>query len=383
MTSFRPQPHRRVFNGSRFLAIAWKEWIQIRRDGRSLMLAFALPAVLLWLFGTAITTDVTNIQMAVLDRDHTARSRELVATFGQSDYFTIRRVLGTAEEASDLIDRGVVRVALVIPERFAANLEAGREAPVELVLDGSDAKTATIARGYADAIVHSYSSDVMLGERRLGSPLTAETRVWFNETLDGRAMVVPGLIAVIMSIIAAMLTSLTVAREWERGTMEQLAATPVRRSELIFGKLLPYLGIAMVDVAIALACCVYLFEVPFRGSLALFAAASLVFLAGVLGLGIMLSASLKSQLLAVQASIFATYMPTLLLSGFFYSLSSMPTALQWISRVVPARYYVEITRGVFLRGVGLETIWPPLAGLAGFALVIIALSVRNFRKELV
>ena len=164
--------------------------------------------------------------------------------------------------------------------------------------------------------------------------------------------------------------------------MEQLAATPVGRAELVFGKLLPYLGIALIDVAIAVACCRWLFDVPFRGSPWVLALASLVFLAGVLGLGILLSAALKSQLLAVQASIFATYMPALLLSGFFYSLHNMPVVLQLVSRVVPARYFVAITRGVFLRGVGLETIWAPLLGLALFALAMVALAIRNFRKEL-
>jgi ABC-2 type transport system permease protein len=372
----------RKFSAGRMLAMASKEWIQIRRDGRSLGLAFALPAILLYLFGVAITTDVTNIRMAVLDRDGSARSRALVDAFAQSGYFTLRASLQRAEEAEPLIDRGTVRMVLVIPERFAVDLDAGRPAPVEVVLDGSDAKTATVARGYADAIARTFSNKVLIAERGVHPAIQAESRVWFNETLDGRAMVVPGLIAVIMSIISAMLTSLTVAREWERGTMEQLASTPVGRAEVVFGKLLPYLGIALVDVAIAVVCCIYFFEVPFRGSLAVFGLASFVFLSGVLGLGILLSSALKSQLLAIQASIFATYMPALLLSGFFYALSSMPTFLQLVSRLVPARYFVSITRGVFLRGIGLETIWPAVLGLALFAVAMVALSIRTFRKEL-
>ncbi|HWA58485.1 MAG TPA: ABC transporter permease [Gemmatimonadales bacterium] len=372
----------RTFSFPRMLAMAGKEWIQIRRDGRSLALAFALPAILLYLFGVAINTDVTNIRMAVLDRDHTARSRALVDAFGQSGYFDVRTTLTRADQAEAAIDRNDVRMVLVIPERFAADLDAGRPAPVEVILDGSDAKTATVARGYADAIARTFSGKVLLHDQAVGTPLVAETRVWFNETLDSKAMVTPGLIAVIMSIISAMLTSLTIAREWERGTMEQLASTPVGRAEVIFGKLLPYLGIALIDVAIALLCCIYLFEVPFRGSFLLYGLSSVVFLAGVLGLGILLSSALKSQLLAVQASIFATYMPALLLSGFFYSLSSMPRFLELVSRLVPARYFVSITRGLFLRGIGLEIIWPPLAGLAVFAFAMVALSIRNFRKEL-
>jgi len=368
---------------TRLLAIAKKETIQIRRDGRSLGLAFALPVLLLWIFGVAITTDIKDIHTAVLDRDNTAASRALVAAFGQSGYFSIRASLTRAEEAEGLIRRGTVRMALVIPERFGADLASGRAAPVEVVLDGSDAKTANVARGYADAIARSYSSRIRVTAHAAPPAVQADTRVWFNETLDGRAMVVPGLIAVIMSIISAMLTSLTIAREWERGTMEQLAATPVGRAEVIFGKLLPYLVIALIDVAIAVVCCVYLFDVPFRGSLAVFGLVSFVFLSGVLGLGILISSALKSQLLAIQGSIFATYMPALLLSGFFFSVSSMPAVLQLLSRLVPARYYVEITRGVFLRGIGLEVIWPPLIGLAVFAAATISLALKTFRKELV
>ena len=372
----------RRFNATRMLAIARKEWLQIRRDGRSLGLAFLLPAMLLYLFGVAITTDVEDIRLVVLDHDHSAESRALVDAFVQSGYFLLESRIDRLEQAEDKILRGDARIALVIPERFAADLKAGRPAPIELLLDGADASTATVARGYADAIARSFSDKVLLAGRHLTAPVTAETRVWFNETLDSTAKVVPGLIAVIMSIISAMLTSLTIAREWERGTMEQLAATPVGRAELVFGKLLPYLGIALIDVAMSLACCVYLFDVPFRGNLVLFAFASLVFLGGVLALGIFLSATLKAQLLAVQASIFATYMPALLLSGFFYSLQSMPVALQLISRAIPARYFVEITRGVFLRGIGLDVIWAPLLGLGIFATVMVTLTIRTFRKEL-
>jgi ABC-2 type transport system permease protein len=370
------------FSVGRMWAVARKECIQLRRDARSLGLAFLLPAVLLLTFGYAIRTDVENIDLAVLDRDHTPESRALAEAFARSGYFTTRRALARADEVEPLVDRGAVRVALVIPERFAADLAARRPAPVELVLDGSDAKTATIALGYAEAIARSFSSRVVLGEQRVTPAVRAETRVWYNESLDGSAMIVPGLIAVIMSIIAAMLTSLTIAREWERGTMEQLAATPVSRAEVIFGKLLPYLAIGTVDVAVALAGALYVFQVPFRGSLAVFALSSLVFLLGVLSLGVFLSTKLKSQLLATQAALFATWMPALILSGFMYAISNMPTVLQLVSQVVPARYFVSIMRAVFLRGVGLDVLWAPLLGLSLYAAAVIALSVRTFKKEL-
>jgi ABC-2 type transport system permease protein len=206
--------------------------------------------------------------------------------------------------------------------------------------------------------------------------------VWYNETLDSAAMIVPGLIAVIMSIISAMLTSLTVSREWERGTMEQLAATPVSRAEVILGKLVPYLVIGLIDVAIAVIVGVFVFDVPFRGSLLTFTLGTTMFLIGVLGLGTLLSTGLKSQLLASQAAIFATYLPALLFSGFMYTISNMPVALQWISRIVPARYYVSFTRGVFLKGNGLDVLWPAILGLTFYATWTVVLSIRNFKKEL-
>jgi ABC-2 type transport system permease protein len=363
-------------------AIAKKECLQLRRDARSLGLAFFLPAILLILFGYAITTDVENIDTAVLDRDHTPDSRAFTEAFARSGYFAVRRNLTRADEVESLINRGTVRVALIIPERFAADLAAHRLAPVEMVLDGSDAKTATVALGYAEAIARSYSGRVVLGQHQLPAAVRAEPRVWYNESMEDSAMIVPGLIAVIMSIIAAMLTSLTIAREWERGTMEQLAATPVSRLEVIFGKLLPYLAIGTIDVAVALAGALWVFHVPFRGSLALFALSSFVFLVGVLGLGIFLSSKLKTQILATQAALMATWMPALILSGFMYAISNMPKFLQIISQVIPAKYFVSIMRGVFLRGVGLDVLWIPLLGLSVYGAAVIALSVRTFKKEL-
>lgn len=372
----------RTFSASRLWAMARKEALQLRRDARSLALAFALPLLMLILFGYAITTDVTNIQAAVVDRDHTAESRRFVEAFARSGYFTFVESPATEGALDGLIDKGRVRVGLVIPERFAAELAAGRTAPVELRLDGSDAKTATVARGYADAIARTFSQQTVLQLQRATPPLTAQSRVWYNETLDSASMIVPGLIAVIMSIIAAMLTSLTVAREWERGTMEQLAATPVSRSEVVLGKLVPYLAIGILDVAVALVVAVSIFDVPFRGSLPLFALSSALFLVGVLGLGIFISSAFKSQLLATQAALFATYMPALLFSGFMYTISNMPVALQWVSRVVPARYFVSISRGLFLKGVGTEVLWPALLGLTLYAGAMLTLGITKFKKEL-
>jgi drug efflux transport system permease protein len=372
----------KIFSIARLWAIARKEAIQLRRDARSLGLAFVLPVIMLILFGYAITTDVEHITTAIVDRDHTPESRALTSAFSESNYFMVKATPQTDVGVEELIDLAKVRVVIVIPERFSADLKSGRAAPVELLLDGSDAKTANVARGYADAIARTYSQNATIMPRRGPAPVVAEGRVWYNETLDSASMIVPGLIAVIMSIISAMLTSLTVSREWERGTMEQLAATPVSRTEVILGKLVPYLVIGLIDVAIAVLLGIFVFDVPFRGNLLTFTLGTVVFLIGVLGLGTLLSTGLKSQLLASQAAIFATYLPALLFSGFMYTISNMPTALQWISRIVPARYYVSFTRGVFLKGNGLDVLWPAIFGLAIYACITIAMSVKNFKKEL-
>ncbi|MHB8839936.1 MAG: ABC transporter permease, partial [Gemmatimonadaceae bacterium] len=250
----------------RLLAIARKEALQLRRDTRSLMMAFLMPAALIVFFGYIISFDVKDIKLAVLDQDHSPRSRELVESFVAAGRFRVTERLASAGDIAPLLDRGAVRLVLVIPPGFARRLSAGTRSPVQAIVDGADANTAGIAMNYATAIVSAYSSAIVLKATRIAPPVSPETRVWYNETLESPPMIVPGLIAVIMMMIAAMLTALTVAREWERGTMEQLAATPVHRAEVILGKLLPYLGIGLVDVLAAILIGMYVFAVPFRGN---------------------------------------------------------------------------------------------------------------------
>ena len=361
----------------RLAAMARKEAIQLRRDPRSLALAFLLPVLMLFLFGYAITLDVKDIRLAVLDRSRSAESRELVDAFVRSGYFTVAGRPAGPGEAEEEIRRNRATAILHIGPEFAADLSAGRPAAVQLLLDGSDANTASIALNYAGAIVAEQGTPA--GAR---PALEVRSRVWYNEALESRTTIVPGLIAVIMSIIAAMLTSLTIAREWERGTMEQLASTPVSRIEVILGKLLPYLAIGLIDVAITCVAAVFLFDVPMRGSLTLLFFTSALFLLGALGFGIFLSALLRSQLLASQASLMSTYLPALLLSGFIFAIANMPHVLKVVSLIVPARYFVAITRGVFLKGVGLEVLWPDVAGLAVYSALGIGLAIRVFRKEI-
>ena len=364
-------------------AMARKEWIQLRRDPRSMILAFLLPIFLLLFFGYAITWDVRDVPVAVLDRDGSPASRELVQAFVSSGYFTAEEYLASASEIDDRLSRGAVMGALTIPPGYAADLAAPARSPqVQLLLDGSDANTATIALNYADAIVARHGIRILSAGRDAPPPIALETRTWYNPDLASRHMIVPGLIAVIMSIIAAMLTALTIAREWERGTMELLASTPVGRLEVVLGKLLPYLAIGLIDVAATVACGMAIFGTPMNGSILLLGFFTTLFLTGALGLGIFISAAVKSQVLATQIAMVVTYLPALLLSGFMFDIASMPRALEGVTFVIPARYFVTVTRGIFLKGVGADILWPQAVLMTVYATVGIALATAVFRKEL-
>ena len=367
---------------TRLWAIARKEIIQLWRDPRSLAMGFVLPILLLILFGYAITFDVRHVATAVVDQDGSSDSRALIDAFRSSGYFDITVRPARASEIGALLDRAAVQIALVIPPRFGADLGAGRPAELQAIVDGSDANTATIILGYTQSTVQQFSQRAGVRGVRREPPMRAESRVWYNETLESRNMIVPGLVAVIMAIIAAMLTSLTIAREWERGTMEQLAATPVGRGEVVLGKLLPYLGIGFIDVVVATGLGILLYQVPFRGNAGLLFATSLFFLVGASAGGILISAVTRSQLLATQLAMLLTFLPSYLLSGFMFAVSVMPRPLQALSVIIPARYFLVVTRGIFLKGVGLDVLWLPSLLIVVFALASLAIAMRVFRKEL-
>ena len=362
--------------------MARKEALHIGRDKRSLAMAFAVPAAMVLLFGYVITFDINDIPTAVLDQSRTQESRDLVDAFRSSGYFTVTRSLASDAQIAPLLTRGTVRMVLVIPPDFARDVAAAEPAPVQCLVDGGDANTASIAINYAQAIVASYSVKAVLKGRTLPVPAQAESRVWYNEDLKSSNMIVPGLMATIMMILSALLTSLTIAREWERGTMEQLAATPVHRLEVIFGKLLPYLGIGFVDIILVAVVGGLVFAVPFRGSVVFLLVTAMLFLVGAQTLGMFISAAAKRQFLATQLAMLATMLPSLLLSGLIFDLASMPTALQLISLAVPARYFVVALRGIFLKGVGPQVLWVQALGMLLFAAAGLSLAVRAFRKEI-
>jgi ABC-2 type transport system permease protein len=371
----------------RLLAISRKEFIHIIRDPRSLGMGIVIPIVLLLLFGYALALDVDRVPIVVWDQDYSSASRDLVSRFEGSRYFSIVARAVDYRSIERSIDRRDSLAALVIPPGFGSNLARGRTATIQLIVDGSDANTAAIATGYADAIVTGHSQRIAIERAdargaRLSVPLELQPRVWYNEELESRNYIVPGLIAVIMMIIAALLTSLTIAREWETGTMEQLISTPVRGVELIVGKLVPYFAIGMLDVAIVVALGIFLFRVPFRGSLLLLVASSAIFLIGALSQGILISIITRGQLLASQAAMISTFLPAFLLSGFMYDIANMPRPLQVITHAISARYFITLLKGIFLKGIGLEFLLYHVLLLTLFGAVLFALANARFKKKL-
>lgn len=374
-------------NFRRLKAVTKKELLHIVRDARSLALALALPLNMLLLFGYALTLDVDRIPTYVYDQDKTPQSRELIDAFRGSRYFQIQAAIGDYRTAERGIDRNTILLSVVIPRDYGRHLLAGEQADVQILLDGSDSNTAAIALGYANGIVQTYAArlrseaQVKRGGQPLNVPVEPRIRVWYNSDLKSKNFIVPGLIAVTMMIIASMLSSLTIAREWENGTMEQLLSTPVRPRELVLGKLIAYFLLGMTDMIICLIVGVFIFQVPFRGNVWVLFLACCLFLFGALSWGIFVSASARTQLMAYQMGMLSSFLPAYMLSGFIYSIANMPKVIQLISYVVPARYFVNILNGVFLRGVGLRMLWLEFGMLAGYAGLVFWAASKKMRQK--
>jgi ABC-2 type transport system permease protein len=374
-------------NFRRTRAVARKEFLHIIRDARSLMLALLLPFMMLILFGYALSLDVDHIPTIVYDRNRTPESRDLIRQFTGSRYFQVIAVASNYTDIDRSIDRSRALLAIVIPETYSKDLLAGRNAEVQLVLDGSDSNTASIALGYADALVQAYSAQlrseaqVQKGGGKITIPAAARIRVWYNNDLVSRNYIVPGLIAVILMIIASLLTSLTIAREWESGTMEQLLSTPVRPTELVLGKLSAYFALGVIEMLICVVVGVFIFDVPLKGSILLLIFSSCLFLFGSLCWGILLSASTRSQLIAYQLGTLTSFLPAFLLSGFIYSIQTMPIAIQVVSYIVPARYFVTILKTIFLKGAGIDVLWAELTFLFLYAVIVFVFAARKLRQK--
>jgi ABC-2 type transport system permease protein len=373
---------------ARIAAMTRKEILQIRRDPRSLLIILVIPLVQLFIFGYAVNLDVKHVPLCIYDRDGTRISQDLLKHFQATDYFKIVRVLDNYSDIVRNIDHGVCTVAVVVPPQFAETLHSSGQASVQAILDASDSNSASIGMGYAQTIVQSYSSEIQIAWQRQGgrsagvADVTFEPRTWFNEDLQSMADLVPGVVALVMAVVGAFLTSLTIAREWERGTMEQLISTPVGKLEIQIGKLLPYFAIGITDTAICTGTAVWWFGVPFRGSWVVLFGCSMLFLIVVLSLGYFISVTAKSQLGACQMALLATFLPTYLLSGFIFPIDQMPVVVQWITAVLPARYYVSILRNVFLKGTEVRLLAGDISALAAIAVVLVVLATRSFQKRL-
>jgi ABC-2 type transport system permease protein len=373
----------------RMLAVSRKEFIHIIRDPRSLGMGIAIPMLMLILFGYALTLDVDKVPLAVWDQSRSSESREFLSRFNGSRYFSAEIHASSYKELEGAIDSGKVIIALVVPRDFSQSIAAGRQASVQAIVDGSDSNTASIAMSYADIVAQQYSSDAILdfSRRTTGRapqiPVNFKPRVWFNAEMESRNYIVPGLIAVIMMVIAALLTSLTFAREWERGTMEQLISTPVTGAELIFGKLAPYFTIGMFDVLLSVAAGIFIFKVPLYGAPILVIASAAIFLVGALSLGMIISIVAKGQLLASQLAMVLTFIPSYLLSGFMFSISNMPRTIRIVTYLIPARYFVALLKSVYLKGIGPRMLMLEGIFLIFFGIATVLFANLKFKKKLV
>jgi len=373
---------------TRLLAIARKEVVQILRDPRSLAIVIVMPAILVLLFGYGVNLDLKGLPVCVYDQEGSQQSQDLLKHFQSSRYFHVARVVKGYAELGRALDDGSAKMGIVIPWDFSQRLRAGRPVAVQAVVDGSDDNTANVLIGYSQAVVQQYSAGIQIdwlsrrGVAMQPSAISVETRTWYNEDLESSAFIIPGVLALVMSVIGAFLTSLTIAREWERGTMEQLISTPVTAMEIMLGKLAPYFVLGMIDTIISAAVAIYWFHVPFRGSYFTLLVASAMFLIVVLSLGFFISVLAKSQFAASQIALLVTFLPAFLLSGFLFSIEQMPVVLQWITRILPARYYVSVLKQIFLKGSPVSMLMADLIPLAAFTFVLAFVATRSFHKRL-
>jgi ABC-2 type transport system permease protein len=373
---------------TRMLAVAKKEVVQILRDSRSLFIVVIMPVTLMLLFGYGVNLDLKGMPVYVLDRDGSQQSQNLLKRFQASEYFKVVKVVDGYPAITRALDDGHAKMGIVIPWDFSQKLHSCAPVQVQALVDATDDNSANVLIGYAQGVVQGYSAQLQSnwlqqrGQSLQPAPVSVETRTWYNEDLESSAFIIPGVLALVMSVIGAFLTSLTIAREWERGSMEQLISTPVSAMEIMFGKLAPYFVLGMFDVIVCALIAIYWFHVPFRGSFVTLLVSSALFLIVVLSLGFYISVMAKSQFAACQIALLVTFLPAFLLSGFLFSIEQMPIVLQWITRIMPARYYVTVLKKIFLKGTPTAMLYAELIPLAVFAFVLALLATRSFHKRL-
>ncbi len=373
---------------TRLLAVARKEVIHILRDARSLIIVVVMPVTLMLLFGYGVSLDLKRLPVYVYDQDGSQQSQDLLKRFQASQYFHITRVVSSYSAIAGALDNGSAKLGLVIPWNFSESLRKGGPVRVQALVDATDDNTANVLIGYTQAVVQGYSSQIQRnwlqqhGQLIQPAAVSVDTRTWYNENLESSAFIVPGVLALVMSVIGAFLTSLTIAREWERGSMEQLISTPVSAMEIMLGKLAPYFILGMFDVAVCAFIAISWFQVPFRGSFLTLAVSSALFMIVVLALGFFISVVAKNQFAASQIALVITFLPAFLLSGFLFSIEQMPIVLQWITHIIPARYFVSVLKKIFLKGTPADMLSGDLIPLALFALALALVATRTFHKRL-
>ena len=366
----------------RLRCLVLKEFLELRMNPRLFGLVVIAPILQLTMLGYAATTDVKNVPLLIADGDRSAASRELVARFDASPNFTVIDTVTTVNEIEPYLERGRASLALSIPAGYGATLRSGGSAVVQVVADGTDSNSTTVALGYATSLVGGYVQELAAAA---GSPagtsgIDARIRVWFNPQLESRHFMVPGVLALVLLIVTANLAAMAIVREKELGTLEQLNVTPLRRWELIVGKLLPYGLIALVDVLLVVAVTVLWFEVPLRGSFALLFAMSLLYVLSTLALGLFISTISDTQQQAMMTATFFFLTPMIYLSGFIFPIENMPAVIQPVTYLIPLRYFLVMVRGIFLKGIGLDLLWPQAAALTAWGVAMLALAVARSRK---
>ena len=368
----------------RLLHLIRKEVLEIRGDPRLFGIVLVAPIIQLTLLGYAATTDVADVPLVVVDQDRSVHSRALVSRFDASRNFVVVDSLPSISGVGEYLDRGLAWMALSIPRGYGESVRTGRRAVVQVVADGSDASSTNVAVGYAGSLVAAYGRE-LAAARGLASPeprIGADVRVWFNPELRSRDFMVPGILALLLLAVTTILSSMTIVRERETGTLEQLNVTPLARWELIAGKLLPYAALGMLNVLLVVTVAVLWFEVPFRGSVGLLLLMSLVYLMTTLGIGLFVSTISNTQQQAMITAAFFFLMPMVFLSGFIFPIENMPAAIQAVTYLVPVRYFLVILRGIFLKGIGLEVLWPQALALFAWGAGILTLAILRSSKRL-
>ncbi len=367
------------------LAVGRKEFRQITRDSRTLMILIFIPVFFLLLFGYAINFDIRHVRLAVQDRDNSAESRDLVSGFVNSGYFDLVEAVTSGGDMDRLLDTGRVRAVLIIPEGLGRQVRTGRTAIVQIAINGDNVNTASTVMAYAVSIVQSVSAGLQLQQlvpgRAPGAPLVAVPRIWYNPELKSALFLVPGLIAFIGMITATISTTMSIVREKERGTWEQVRMAPINTISYVLGKTIPYLAISLLSAVAIIVAAMFLFDMPVRGSWPLLLGSSLLYLAGALGTGMLISTLAESQLIAFQVAALLAFLPTMLLSGFVFPISSMPVAIQVVTHIVPARYFLVALRGIVLKGTGLHEFWPQLAALGLYTAIVLGLASARLARE--